>query len=441
MDRTSCGSVGVPEDLLTGCRRKLAGFHGPDFLTVFCTLLRGLSSSAKIEVPTGISWDALVSCRANTISQRFLKCCEEIDRANVSFFKGTLTQLARRNVHEGVEAGRAIKTALEVAQRLDSPQFGCEEWRDIAQSLSLKYYDEEFSPLGSKILRVLGEVIPNGDCLILAGVRSNIRELNTLRAGRGSDVQMFVRDLSESFLSQAVSRLLIYMSSSDQALAYAPCEGKRFSSAIVSFPHKPGSRRKIDEIVAQLSNLRSIYNELEEEGTLFALVRDGLLFGDGEEEEFRRDIIANDSLEALVLLPGQRGPRTAVARSLLVLSKNKDRLCKGYVRFVDASKLAYSSPDSDDRNAKSEVGAEKLVWALTAPDRAAFKDSEWNLLVETAQIASESSCSWDLDTYRAKLNDQPRFHAHPDLELLRKVEQRDELTQKLMRLLASFRVP
>lgn len=432
------GVVGEGEAFVQGCRKLLGEFHGEDCLTIVFAVLRALSSRPQIAVPPSVSWEALQSGRASNATHRLIRCCADIDEANTPFFGGALRLLAQRNCAEGAEAAAAVKAVLNFAQIQNCSEFNSATWGAIAEEMSWSLAETCGDHLSQLARKALQKVLPKGNCLVVGGVGINLRDLNRLQADRRNDVSVFVRATPASYHAEAMVRLISFIGSGDSFVKYAPSSDMRFSSAVVLLSGMGRSRRSAEEIRAQIDVLQQAFSELDDAGVLFAVVRDSLLIGDGIEEQFRRSMVGMDALDSIIVLPSGVKPRTSTADSMVVLRKKKAKGGRGHVRFVDASTLEFSSPDSEARHASTDVGGARIAEAVAIDDLGEFAKSRWNLCVETRRIESDRMCSWDLLRYKTQPLDHIQIDRGLNAEVMEQIKLRDALAQQLVGLFAKL---
>lgn len=129
--------------------------------------------------------------------------------------------------------------------------------------------------------------------------------------------------------------------------------------------------------------IQDILNRLSPQGRAVILVTLGAL-SRRNEKEFRRQMIQNDWIEAVISLPANLYPNTRVGTEMIILHKNKEKRRKGKVLFIDISKYYFR----EKRNAYA-ISEEGLAIAQDAFSN--YKEiSEISIIEENCKLEKET---------------------------------------------------
>jgi type I restriction enzyme M protein len=108
----------------------------------------------------------------------------------------------------------------------------------------------------------------------------------------------------------------------------------------------------------ELEVLRKSLEVTNSEGRAVVLVSDGVLYsGDKTSVSFRKSLVQNDFLEAIISLPTGTLYNTGTKTSIVVLNKNKSK--KGFVLYIDTEKLVENNVSGRDLKPVDVINAFK----------------------------------------------------------------------------------
>lgn len=214
------------------------------------------------------------------------------------------------------------------------------------------------SKLMSLLLNIKGGTIYDGT----AGVAQLLIEVGGRASKSGNDYYLFGQEINPDTWAIGKMNLVMHGMKHEFALGNtlsnpAYLEGsqlKRFDYVIMNFPFsvKGWGRDKAEydlykrfpygipsESNADLAFVQQGLSSLDEEGKAAFVVTHGTLFRGGAERKIREAMIKDDVIEAVIGLPPNLFPTTAIPVAILILNKNKSSDRKGVIQFINAEDL------------------------------------------------------------------------------------------------------
>ncbi len=153
----------------------------------------------------------------------------------------------------------------------------------------------------------------------------------------------------------------------------------------------------------------------------------GALFRSGKEAKIREDIVKNDLIEAIILLPEKLFYNTGAAGIIIILNKKKPGDRKGKILFINASNEFVKHPEVKKLNILSDENIDKIVKAYER-----FEDIEGFARVVSLDEIERNGYNLNVTNYVMPIVEEEEINLEKEISELRRLEEmRTDLLERV----------
>jgi type I restriction enzyme M protein len=165
----------------------------------------------------------------------------------------------------------------------------------------------------------------------------------------------------------------------------------------------------------------------DKNGRVGVVIDNGCLFRGGKEKATRTGIIANDLLEAVILLPEKLFYNTGAPGAVVILNKNKPKKRSGKILFINASREYEQHPEVRKLSRLGKEHIEKIVAAYRQ-----FKDTDGFARVVDHEKIKENDYNLNVTLYVFPEEETEEIDVEKEWEETRKIEKElQEISKKI----------